>query len=146
MNYWNSKGTFQTKYNQLCEMLVPDSSLCDTVEGELLRAISTIYYDTHNNGFGNNLSGPFNYLTQMMKEVTEDPETLKTVGKFEDSLIHKVNQGYWSPVTESVGDPMDQMVDLIVNYVLSKNGDYTPNKINMYELQDNPPESDDNDL
>jgi hypothetical protein len=43
---------------------------------------------------------------------------------------------------------MDQMVDLVVNYVLSKNGDYTPNKIDMLELQEEtiyPDEDDDND-
>jgi len=148
MKYWNTKGTFQTEYNQLREVLVPSFGPCDTVEGELLRAINSIYYDAYNNGFRNNRSGPFNYLTQMMRELDEDPETLKTVGEFEESLVHKVNQGYCSRVSESVGNTMDQMVDLVVNYVLSKNGDYTPNKIDMLELQEEtiyPDEDDDND-
>lgn len=44
----------ETQYKVLYERLVPESGKCETLEGELLRAVSRIYYDYTNNGFGNN--------------------------------------------------------------------------------------------
>lgn len=51
--YWNNEGKYQADYDRLWAKLVPDSGRAETMRGELLRAISRIYYDRFNNGFGN---------------------------------------------------------------------------------------------
>jgi len=47
--YWNSQGKHQTAYDKL-KNLVPDSGPADTHEGEILRAVSKIYYRYYNDG------------------------------------------------------------------------------------------------
>lgn len=61
-SYWNSKGPEQATYNRLYDALVPESGDCATVEGELLRAISKVYYDNYNNGLGNDMRGPVAFI------------------------------------------------------------------------------------
>jgi hypothetical protein len=48
--YWNSTGAEQSAYNTLYGQLVPSSGMCETVEGELLRLASKIYYRHYNDG------------------------------------------------------------------------------------------------
>lgn len=49
-SYWNEKGYYQDIYDRLHSNLVPSSGEADTVHGELVRAISRLYYDYCNNG------------------------------------------------------------------------------------------------
>jgi len=51
-NYWNNTGELQAEYDALYKKLVPTKGEADTEEGELLRAISSLYYDYCNNGNG----------------------------------------------------------------------------------------------
>ena len=64
-SYWNDKGLHPDLYNSLREKLIPPVGPCKTFEGEYLRAISALYYDGYNNGFCNNLSGPYNFLARV---------------------------------------------------------------------------------
>jgi hypothetical protein len=50
--YWEDKGQYQKQAKQLGD-LVPSSGPAKTHRGEIFRAASKIYYDYHNNGFGN---------------------------------------------------------------------------------------------
>jgi hypothetical protein len=51
--YWNGNGRHQELYDRLYTELVPDSGPADTYYGEILRAISNVYYDVYNNGCAN---------------------------------------------------------------------------------------------
>lgn len=51
--YWENSGKHQELYNSLYKRLVPDMGEADTKAGEVLRAISKLYYDSYNNGCGN---------------------------------------------------------------------------------------------
>lgn len=51
--YWSGKGEYQKEYDALWDKLVPEEGEADTVHGETLRAVSTLYYDVMNNGAGN---------------------------------------------------------------------------------------------
>ena len=60
--YWNDKGKFQAEYTRMVDELVPSMGNCETVAGELVRAVGRIGYDFYNNGMGNNTSGALNFL------------------------------------------------------------------------------------
>lgn len=48
--YWEHKGKHQDLYNALFAKLVPQEGPAETPDGELLRAVSELYYDAYNNG------------------------------------------------------------------------------------------------
>ena len=49
-HYWGANGVYQKEYDQLYESLVPSSGDAPTTHGEMIRAISRLYYDFCNNG------------------------------------------------------------------------------------------------
>lgn len=49
-SYWCGTGAHEKLYRRLFKLLVPKSGNADTAQGELLRAMSKIYYDYYNNG------------------------------------------------------------------------------------------------
>jgi DnaJ-class molecular chaperone len=49
-SYWNRTGAYQKEYNELYEELVPSHGESDTINGELLRAVSRLGYEFCNNG------------------------------------------------------------------------------------------------
>lgn len=49
-SYWVGNGRLQAVYNRLWKALVPESGPCETVEGEILRATSKLYYRYYNDG------------------------------------------------------------------------------------------------
>ena len=49
-SYWNNNGAYQEQYDKLYESLVPSRGESDTVHGEMLRAVSRLFYDYCNNG------------------------------------------------------------------------------------------------
>lgn len=67
--YWENKGRYEDEAKQL-QALVPTSGKAETMQGEIMRAASKIYYDLFNNGFGNNWTGALDFL----KEHADLPE------------------------------------------------------------------------
>lgn len=49
-SYWNSNGAFQKEYDELYEKHVPSSGAATTLNGELIRATSRLFYEYCNNG------------------------------------------------------------------------------------------------
>lgn len=61
--YWGNKGKFQKDYNRIEKLqLVPGSGPSACLEGELLRSVTSLYYDFYNNGCINNRSGNLLFL------------------------------------------------------------------------------------
>ncbi len=48
--YWNCKGKYQDKYEPLFQELVPKEGPAKSLQGEVLRAASRIYYRYYNDG------------------------------------------------------------------------------------------------
>lgn len=49
-SYWNNNGAYQKEYDELYGKMVPSSGAAKTLHGELIRAISRLFYDYCNNG------------------------------------------------------------------------------------------------
>lgn len=49
-HYWGNTGVYQQQWDGLYEFLVPASGDAPTIQGELIRCISRLYYDYCNNG------------------------------------------------------------------------------------------------
>ena len=49
-SYWNCDGAYQKEYNELYEKMVPEQGSCNTLNGELIRAVSRLSYEYFNNG------------------------------------------------------------------------------------------------
>lgn len=49
-SYWDESGAYQKEYKELYDKLVPSSGSSETLHGELIRAISRLFYDYCNNG------------------------------------------------------------------------------------------------
>ena len=54
-HYWESTGLYQQSWDKLYNDLVPASGDAPTIQGELIRGISRLYYDYCNNGNCNTL-------------------------------------------------------------------------------------------
>lgn len=72
--YWNHNGKYQERLDTLSNGLVPISGPADTEAGEILRAVSQIYYDLYNNGFGNQWKGFAMYLLDRVPKLSSETQ------------------------------------------------------------------------
>ena len=49
-SYWAETGVYQKEYSELYDKFIKPSGKCDTLNGELIRAISRLFYEYCNNG------------------------------------------------------------------------------------------------
>jgi hypothetical protein len=124
--YWDHNGKFQTLQDQLFQQLVPASGKCNTVEGELLRAASKIYYDYYNNGFGNNWSGAWNFLDSFTGNIP-------IASELEVLYPYRCGKTGEGPELDSA---LESLVDKVILYISEKNGNYTENTADMYDLSE----------
>jgi hypothetical protein len=61
-SYYYKTGKYTTEYDSMYDRLVPTQGPSLTLQGEILRAISKIYFDYMNNGFGNNWAPVLQFL------------------------------------------------------------------------------------
>jgi hypothetical protein len=133
--YWNSTGKHQAAYEELCK-LVPSSGPAGTVEGEMLRAATRLYYDFYNNGMVNNTSGAVNYLTRCDElfnlDIAEELEIVEP----------ECNTPYYTNLP--LAGPLETIADVVIEYVISKDGLYTESGDNLFDYAD-PDATDDDD-
>jgi hypothetical protein len=48
--YWNGEGAYEAEYQRLYDELVPASGRSNSFQGEVMRAVSRMYYEYYNNG------------------------------------------------------------------------------------------------
>lgn len=112
--YWNNNGQHQAIYDRLSEALVPMSGGCETVEGELLRAISKVYYDYYNNGLGNDMRGPVAFLQEHFPLIAHyKPADLEEAAP-ENRDGDTINE-----------QTLEDLTTAVIQYVDAKNGEYT---------------------
>ena len=107
--YWNNKGRFQAEYEELLE-LMPAMGKCDTVAGELIRAVSKLGYDFYNNGMGNNTSGALNFIGQYP---ILDTRAFNTIYEYTRGRIYN---GHYDGDALQVA--IEGMVDKTVEFIL----------------------------
>ena len=138
--YWRGDNThYQDVWNQL----VPGSGPAPTLEGELLRAASRLYYDWYNNGFGNNTSGASNFLANYASGGLPLLTALKTINPY----LRGNNSG-----ADSNSNEIERALEIIVDSVMAQinraDGNYHPNDIgDLFDLSDpdDPYEDEDED-
>ena len=108
--YWNKQGAHQADYDRLVE-LMPMMGNCDTVAGELIRAVSKLGHDFYNNGMGNNTSGAVNFLEA---KGAIDRNTYCTIYDYTRGALY---QGRYDG--DSLQVAMERMVDQTVEFILA---------------------------
>lgn len=131
------------EYRVFWDQLIPDSGKAETVEGEMLRAVSKIQHDFYNNGFGNNWSGALAYLQQYLPSFGVNiPHTLwNTISPYATGRTHPNNQ----KIENNIGLALDQITDGVMAAIRSANGNYHPNQADMYDMSSPTQWSDDED-
>jgi hypothetical protein len=86
--YWSHQGKYTELYDDLYARLVPAMGEADTEAGKVLQAISRIYYDLYNNGWGN---GPFTSEWEMLEKyksrIFDGMEDWRNWKRFEDWFL-----------------------------------------------------------
>lgn len=140
--YWGNNGKHQKAYDEIFKGLVPLEGKCATQEGEALRAVTRIYYDCFNNGFGNNWSGPLYYLTSIWSG-SETVSAVTELGKLHAYSTGKILDGSDDKAVKVV---VELLVDAVLEHIMSKNGQFAPNDVDMFEYScDDEEEEDYND-
>lgn len=125
-SYWSGTGKHQALYDSIFETLVPDMGKAPTKEGEMLRAVSKLYYDYYNNGMCNNTSGAANFLA-------ESPISKKVEIEL-DKIYYACNTGGYT--SKNLEFELEAVVNEVLEYIISKDGNYEPNSVDMYDFQE----------
>lgn len=131
--YWSGEGKFQIDYDRLYSELVPMEGQSKTLNGELIRCISRLFYDYCNNG-------NCNARVVETESCENDDEDWYTDS--EDEIISSEIDSYYLSmielIEEVVGDyvkPKTKEVRSIIVEVDSPRSDYFNDK-NMYSYND----------
>lgn len=114
--YWNGKGKYEEEYHTMFENLVPLQGKADTEAGEVLRRISTLYYDLYNNGdVQSNSRNAMNFLIRRAGKLSEF-----TIGMDDEQLVDFLkslpsNSRNFGKCQEYV-DTLELIVDAIILY------------------------------
>lgn len=123
--YWCCHGKYQNEANVLIEML-PFQGSTGFLELEFFRAATKIYYDLFNNGFGNNWSEPFLFLSLYAERIGINEDDLYEIKDYaEGKVIQKYNE-------EDVYEAMEKIVDAVVQYVYARKNNLTKSNVDMW--------------
>jgi hypothetical protein len=127
--YWRGDNThYQDVWNQL----VPASGPAPTLEGELLRSASRLYYDWYNNGFGNNTSGAANFLAQNCNGGLPLLTALRTINPY----IRGNNQ-FADDDSKNIERSLEIIMDTVMAQITRAGGRYQPNTVgDLFDLDD----------
>ena len=122
--YWNSEGDFQREYEQIWKDFIPSNGEAKSIPAEAVRAVSRLYHDCYNNGWGNNKRPELTTLLKTVKyfkpfykgslSLTELLLDLKSI----QNMIGK--KGWFEKVQRfskaRVEPDLDNLVDAVVQY------------------------------
>ena len=129
--YWNHSGKHETEYQRITEKCLDPQDSCETVAGELIRASGKLYHDCHNNGMGNNTTGPINYLREMGVFTGDDGEQLW------DIIYPFTNNRYAGDQGPYFDEAIEQMADRTIELILANPKFETlPNDTCMYDYEE----------
>jgi hypothetical protein len=117
--YWSKNGKYEAEANALQE-LVPMMDNCATFKGEVWRAVTKIYYDYYNNGWGNHWKAPAAFLMTHI-DLDEDLRTMLF-----DHANGNMHAGDFQ-------DEMERLIDAVV--VQLRTVEDRPNTVDMWEFK-----------
>lgn len=120
MTYWEEKGTYETEAKQFAN-LVPVMGPADTLKGEIFRAVTKIYYDYYNNGFGNHWMKPAAFLIGKVSFSSNVKDVLYDHGRG--------NIAYGS----NYDDDVEEMMDTVIEYLIDV--DDEKNTVDMWDYK-----------
>jgi hypothetical protein len=126
-SYWGETGKYQKEYGEVFDKLIPASGKSSTQEGEMLRAATRIYHDLFNNGGLNNTSGAVNYLWKFPG--LKIPAQLSMFDEYAAVCEYM-------PDNDSFYIAADQIVDAVMEHIISREGQTTPNGVDMFDYSD----------
>lgn len=122
--YWDENGRLEASYRKLWKALVPGSGNCETVEGEYLRAAGKIYYRYYNDGdevdYGDEERNP---CTQAHTFLREHGPRSAVLARILTTLEAERGKPYERA--------LEQLIDFLIRWILTKKGSYTPNDQNL---------------
>jgi hypothetical protein len=130
--YWCGTGKYP-QHQALSDALMPFMGKAATVEGELIRASSKIYWDLYNNGFGNNWSGAWNYLNEWNTNTAMRDDVKKALVELSEYRCGGLVVG---GAYDNLKAAVECLADAVVEYVLANAGAYTPNDTDMLALSE----------
>ena len=128
MNYWNRNGKHQDEYDKLYDELVPDSGNADTLEGELLRASSKLYYRYFNDG---------DMVSECMEEYMKDSSALSAFGFLynQSETYIKAKELLTASCEIEYENKLEEFANFVIELILSKNGNYHKANLNMLDKE-----------
>ena len=128
-------GSLEKRSNEYFDKLVPGMGNADTIEGEMLRAINRIAYRFYNDGdyfykgYGTETAGPAHSFLINSKEI---PFKLQAVLK---SIFNKIMSSPAKDEEKTYEDAIKLMFKEVLDYIDSKEGNYTKSEENMFNYQ-----------
>jgi len=118
--------------------LIPSQGKCDTLEGEMLRAINRIIYRYYNDGdifyrgYGIETAGP---AESFLTGSSEIPQNLRS--QFEQLLDPNQFTNEYEEGGKEYEHNIEEVLNIILTYIQSKEGNYTPNSEDMLDFDPN---------
>jgi hypothetical protein len=144
-SYWDERGKYQEEYKKLYDELVPDQGAAETVKGELLRAVSRLYYEAFNNGNGNAVIEHWNEedeeygghagygaeyeVNSFYQEFLDFIESHIPQAKNICSEIHYIiKESGWKPWEDIRHEAYDDLTNIVMEFILDENNKETLEK------------------
>ena len=128
MSYWNRTGKHQEEYDKLYDAIVPNSGNSDTVEGEMLRAASRLYYRYFNDG---------DVVQETMEEYMKDSSALNAFGFLYNchetknickELLKTQNDNEYEA-------KLEELANHVIEFLIAKDGKFTTANVNMFDKE-----------
>ena len=117
-SYWNETGAYQNAYQQLYDKLVPSSGNAKTLNGELIRAISRLFYEYCNNGNCNAVDETTGISSFYEKFISLIEETVPGISKDTQNLRNLI-MDYDSSFSDSEMDLYNKVCDKVMFFVIN---------------------------
>lgn len=121
-SYWAKTGKYQKEYEEMYDELVPNEGPAETVKGELIRAVSRLYYEEYNNGNTNARDYNYDHRYDEDDDEYEEPEIM--LNEFYASFIGLIRQYVPNAHKE---------LDEIKNYILSGEDSFDMSMESVYD-------------
>lgn len=126
MNYWNRSGLYQEQYDKLHNELVPSTGKCSTREGEMLRALSRLYYRYFNDG---------DMVVELMGEYMEGCSALYAFGFLyhQAETRERMKELLKCYDDNSYQSKLEDIANIVIKFIIDKNGNYSPSSNDMFD-------------
>jgi len=123
-SYWDESGAYQKEYKELYDKLVPSSGSSETLHGELIRAISRLFWDYCNNGNCNAAEAKYKEMEYTCydcggsgvytEEEIEEVEITPFYGKFLDLIQNSLEKEFDANDVYEIVSTVEEIIKISV--------------------------------